>query len=255
MLGGHTATIAEGRVTQFGPTQECYRAPVDLTTARVFSDPPINAAPVEKRGGEIVLLDRVRWPAAGAAARDPRRPLHPRAPPALRHAAPRAARPRCRSHGRRADHRALRLRERRPLRRRRHDLGRAVERRPSLPGRRHPRLLPRRRPRPLLRRRRPEGRLMARIGLKNLRHSYIAHPRGPDDYALKTHRPRVAGRRRLRAARPLRLRQDDAAQHHLRPDRALRGPGPLRRPRRHPPRRRPSATSPRSSSSRSSTTP
>ena len=26
---------------------------------------------------------------------------------------------------------------------------------------------------------------MARIGLKDLRHSYVAHPRGPDDYALK----------------------------------------------------------------------
>ena len=26
---------------------------------------------------------------------------------------------------------------------------------------------------------------MARIGLKDLRHSYLAHPRGPDDYALK----------------------------------------------------------------------
>jgi glycerol transport system ATP-binding protein len=56
LLGGHTATLSAGRVTQFGPTQECYRAPVDLTTARVFSDPPINAAPVEKR------------PAAGPAA-------------------------------------------------------------------------------------------------------------------------------------------------------------------------------------------
>ena len=67
LLGGHTATMSAGRVTQFGPTQECYRAPVDLTTARVFSDPPINAAPVEKQGGEIVLLGRVRWPAAGAA--------------------------------------------------------------------------------------------------------------------------------------------------------------------------------------------
>ncbi len=71
MLGGHTAAMSEGRVTQFGPTQECYRAPVDLTTARVFSDPPINAAPVEKRGAEIVLRDGVRWPAAGRAAAIP----------------------------------------------------------------------------------------------------------------------------------------------------------------------------------------
>jgi glycerol transport system ATP-binding protein len=34
----------------------------------VFSDPPLNAAAVEKRGAEIVLFDRVRWTAAGAAA-------------------------------------------------------------------------------------------------------------------------------------------------------------------------------------------
>ncbi len=66
MLGGHTATISEGRVTQFGPTAECYRSPDDLVTARVFSDPPINSAPVVKRGGEIVFDDRLRWPASGA---------------------------------------------------------------------------------------------------------------------------------------------------------------------------------------------
>ena len=65
LLGGHTATVFEGRVTQFGPTADCYHAPVDLATARVFSDPPINAAPVEKRSGEIVMAAEVRWPAAG----------------------------------------------------------------------------------------------------------------------------------------------------------------------------------------------
>ena len=68
MLGGHTATVSQGAVTQFGPTIEVYRAPNSLETARVFSDPPINAAPVEKRAGEIHLLDRVRWPATGPAA-------------------------------------------------------------------------------------------------------------------------------------------------------------------------------------------
>jgi glycerol transport system ATP-binding protein len=71
MLGGHTATMHEGRITQFGPTAATYRAPDDLVTARVFSDPPINAAPVEKRGAEIILLDEARWPAAGAAAAIP----------------------------------------------------------------------------------------------------------------------------------------------------------------------------------------
>jgi glycerol transport system ATP-binding protein len=67
LLGGHTATVHAGRVTQFGPTQACYRAPDDLVTAQVFSDPPINAAEVEKRGEVIRLLDRASWPAAGAA--------------------------------------------------------------------------------------------------------------------------------------------------------------------------------------------
>ena len=51
LLGGSTATLHEGRVTQFGPTVEVYRAPRDLRTARAFSDPPLNALPVVKRGG------------------------------------------------------------------------------------------------------------------------------------------------------------------------------------------------------------
>lgn len=68
LLGGHTATMFAGRVTQFSPTEDCYRAPVDLMTARVFSDPPINAAPVEKRGDRISLADGVGWPAEGKAA-------------------------------------------------------------------------------------------------------------------------------------------------------------------------------------------
>ena len=78
MLGGHTATISEGRVTQFGPTQDCYRAPVDLTTAQVFSDPPINAAAVEKRGGEIVLSSRRALAGGRPRGGDRRRRLHPR---------------------------------------------------------------------------------------------------------------------------------------------------------------------------------
>ena len=34
LLGGHTATLHEGRITQFGPTAEVYRRPVDLLTAQ-----------------------------------------------------------------------------------------------------------------------------------------------------------------------------------------------------------------------------
>jgi glycerol transport system ATP-binding protein len=45
LLGGHTAALHEGRITQFGPTAEVYRRPADLRTAQVLSSPPINTAP------------------------------------------------------------------------------------------------------------------------------------------------------------------------------------------------------------------
>lgn len=53
LLGGNTATLSKGRVTQFGPTPEVYRRPVDATTARVFSDPPMNFISAEKRGDRM----------------------------------------------------------------------------------------------------------------------------------------------------------------------------------------------------------
>jgi glycerol transport system ATP-binding protein len=55
LLGGHTATLAEGRVTQFGPTVEVFRTPRDLVTARTFSDPPLNTATVHKTGDTFDL--------------------------------------------------------------------------------------------------------------------------------------------------------------------------------------------------------
>ena len=67
LLGGHTALVHEGRLTQFGPTTRIYRSPADLTSARVFSDPPINLAQVEKRGAEM-HLGALHWPAEGEAA-------------------------------------------------------------------------------------------------------------------------------------------------------------------------------------------
>src|SRR4051795_7167508 len=42
LLGGNTATLFKGRITQFGPTARVYRWPQDLGTAGVFSDPPLN---------------------------------------------------------------------------------------------------------------------------------------------------------------------------------------------------------------------
>ncbi|MGB5706577.1 MAG: ABC transporter ATP-binding protein [Arenicellales bacterium] len=61
MLGGHTATLHQGRVSQYGVTSEGYRLPDNLTSARVFSDPPINTAEVRKQGGRFFLNQKVSW--------------------------------------------------------------------------------------------------------------------------------------------------------------------------------------------------
>ena len=61
MLGGYTATLSEGRVVEFGETSKIYRRPRTLEAARVFSDPPINTAAVEKRGDSAWLSDAVSW--------------------------------------------------------------------------------------------------------------------------------------------------------------------------------------------------
>ncbi|MEZ5888317.1 MAG: ABC transporter ATP-binding protein [Paracoccaceae bacterium] len=68
MLGGMTALMQDGRVTQFGPTAEIYRRPNTLVSARVFSDPPINAAPATKTGDRMQLKAGAEWPLSGAAA-------------------------------------------------------------------------------------------------------------------------------------------------------------------------------------------
>ena len=66
LFGGTTATLHEGRVTQFGPTASIYRRPRDILTAQVFADPPINTAKIEKRGSHITIFDNIRWPAGKA---------------------------------------------------------------------------------------------------------------------------------------------------------------------------------------------
>lgn len=53
LLGGNTACLWEGRVTQFGPAMDVYRRPVDEITARVYSDPPMNFVTALKEGGDI----------------------------------------------------------------------------------------------------------------------------------------------------------------------------------------------------------
>jgi glycerol transport system ATP-binding protein len=53
LLGGNTAALYQGKITQFGPTHEVYRQPADITTARIFSNPPMNFLPVTKTGASL----------------------------------------------------------------------------------------------------------------------------------------------------------------------------------------------------------
>ncbi len=68
LLGGYTALMDGGVVTQFGPTAGIYRQPATLTAARVFSDPPINAAEITKSGDQATLRTGVSWRMQGSAA-------------------------------------------------------------------------------------------------------------------------------------------------------------------------------------------
>jgi len=71
LLGGNVATLWEGRITQFGPTPEVYRQPVDATTARVFSDPPMNFLQMSKTGSRIMFGDGQSAAATGKIAELP----------------------------------------------------------------------------------------------------------------------------------------------------------------------------------------
>ncbi|XAT60214.1 ATP-binding cassette domain-containing protein [Rhodobacteraceae bacterium Araon29] len=68
LLGGKTALVHDGQITQFGGTASIYRNPKNLTSARVFSNPPINSARVTKRGRSVQLNTNVSWEVSGAAA-------------------------------------------------------------------------------------------------------------------------------------------------------------------------------------------
>lgn len=65
LLGGNTAALWQGRVTQFGLTPSVYRQPVDATTARVFSDPPMNFLKVTKSREKLMFGDGQSVPATG----------------------------------------------------------------------------------------------------------------------------------------------------------------------------------------------
>jgi glycerol transport system ATP-binding protein len=62
MIGGNTATLFEGNVIQYGKTLNVYKKPENLTSAKVFSDPPMNIAEISKSGEMFKLKDNnVQW--------------------------------------------------------------------------------------------------------------------------------------------------------------------------------------------------
>ncbi len=67
LLGGYTALMDDGYVTQFGPTAQIYRTPHNLASAQVFSSPPINTATITKQGAKALLGTTTSWPLTGGA--------------------------------------------------------------------------------------------------------------------------------------------------------------------------------------------
>ena len=71
MIGGYTATLMEGKIIQYGKTIDVYNKPKNLTSARVFSDPPINISEIKKNGDTFSLLrDNVKWQASNVKLKD-----------------------------------------------------------------------------------------------------------------------------------------------------------------------------------------
>ena len=229
LLGGSTATLAQGRVTQFGPTVAVYRRPNSLETARIFSDPPINTLPVKKSGAMLAPADgQLRLAATGPLAALPDgsytigfRPNHlyltkPR-PEAIALSANVAIAEITGSesfiHVDFAGERWVASTISRSGSRSRFSSTRTGSSSSTLSAR-----LPWRRAYCRRHRRRGDGADRSRRcgPLLPLRSTWPARLRA------ETARPRLGGWRRLCAARAIGLRQDNAPQHHFRADHAKR---------------------------------
>ena len=244
-------------------------SPADLRTAQVFSNPPINigaghqARRQHRRSSDSVRVARARPGCSSfptATTRSGIRPHHI-SPVRNGRAAVRDRRPG-------ADHRAQRLGERHPLRARAATWVSQSHGVHAIAVGETDQLLCRCRALHVLRRRRKADRVMSRAmsavlmaarstldGKAPPQLSRTTAERCDDDWALKRLDLELVRRRRLCAARAVRLRQDHAAQHHLRPGAPDRRTRPVRRRRRDRRARPTGATSRRCSSSRSSTTP
>ncbi len=65
LLGGNTICLGEGRILQHGPAAETYRRPASLAAAQTFSDPPMNAMAITKRGDAVRLPSGAETSALG----------------------------------------------------------------------------------------------------------------------------------------------------------------------------------------------
>ncbi len=60
-LGGNTAVLHEGRVLQYGRTEDVYHRPRDILTAEMFSEPPINILHGIVSGAEVTFDSRLHF--------------------------------------------------------------------------------------------------------------------------------------------------------------------------------------------------
>ncbi len=65
LLGGNTASLHEGKVTQFGSTIGVFSRPQNLITAQTLSDPPLNSLPVTKLNNTMLFKSHVEIPVIG----------------------------------------------------------------------------------------------------------------------------------------------------------------------------------------------
>ena len=55
LLGGHTAVMYEGKLLQYGPTNEVFQRPMNVQVATAFSDPPMNVLSATSTDGVLDL--------------------------------------------------------------------------------------------------------------------------------------------------------------------------------------------------------
>ena len=61
-LGGNTAVLHEGKLLQYGPTEQVYREPNGRHSAEMFSEPPINIVPGKLTATEITFDQSLHFP-------------------------------------------------------------------------------------------------------------------------------------------------------------------------------------------------